>query len=151
MGPADVLSHLAAIKLKVDTSAPPNNRLTTQVRLLRDERGWFNIGAMIRLSIEGQRANDTTHSKEYYDRLLEDCEHGNAHRLIDNIFVNLYRQCFTEAEINQLVGFYKTSAGKKIATDFIVLTITGANAANEVVKAAAEKLSLEMKREGTSK
>ncbi len=40
---------------------------------------------MTRLSIEGQRTKDTAHSKEFYDRLLESCEHGELHRLIVNI------------------------------------------------------------------
>ena len=150
-GAAGMFSHFAAIKFKVDTTAPPNDRFTAEILLLRSERGWFNIGTMTKLSIEGQESKDTTHSKEYYHRLLEDCEHGAAHRLIDNIFVNLYRQCFTEAEVTQLVEFYKTSAGKKTATDFIDLSITGARAANEVVKQAAAKLSLEMKKEGKLK
>lgn len=145
---AGILSQWTAIKFKVDTTAPPNDRMTAQIHLLRAERGWFNIDNVIRLSIEGQRTKDTTHSKEYYKRLLESCEHGEVHRLIDNIFVNLYRQCFTEEEVNELVKFYKTSAGKKMGTDFIVLTITGANAANAAVKAAEEKLSLEMKKKG---
>jgi hypothetical protein len=150
-GTAAIFSRLAATKFRVDTTTPPEDQMTAEIRLLRAERGWFNVGNVIKLSIEGEESKDTTHSKEYYDRLLEDCEHGAAHRLIDNIFVNLYRQCFTEAEMKTLMEFYKTSAGKKIATDFIVLAITGANAANEVVKQAAATLSLEMKREGKTK
>lgn len=148
---AGLLSRLSGIKFKVDTTAPPNDRMTARIRLLRAERGWFNIDNVMRLSIEGQRKSDTTHSKEYYDRLLEDCEHGEVHRLIDNIFVNLYRRCFTPEEIDELVAFYKTSAGKKTGTDFIVLTITGAQAANAVVKAAEARLSIEMKKEGKPK
>jgi hypothetical protein len=138
-------------KFKVDTTAPPNDSLTAKIQMLRAERGSFNIDNVISITIQGQRSNDATHSEEYYDRLLEDCEHGTAHRLIENVFVNLYRQCFTEEEVDQLVGFYRTSAGKKTWRDFIILSITGASAAEKIVKATAVKLSSEMTKEGTLK
>jgi hypothetical protein len=138
-------------KFKVDTTAPPNDSLTAKIRMVRAERGAFNIENVIRLSIQGQRSNDTTHSKEYYDRLLEECQHGAAHRLIENVLINLYRQCFTAEEVDELVKFYKTSAGKKTWSDFLILSVTGAGAAEKIVKAAAEKLSSEMKKAGTLK
>jgi hypothetical protein len=151
-GPMAVISRLfGTTKFKVDTTAPPNESLTAKIQTLRAERGSFNIENVISLTIQGQRVTDTTHSKEYYDRLLEDCEHGAAHRLIENVFINLYRQCFTAEEVDQLVKFYKTSAGKKTWRDFIILSITGASAAEKIVKATAEKLSSEMKKEGTLK
>jgi hypothetical protein len=138
-------------KFKVDTTAPPNDSLTAKIQMLRAERGSLNIENVISLSIQGQRSTDTTRSREYYDRLLEDCQHGYAHRLIENVFTNLYRQCFSAEEVDQLVKFYKTSAGKKTRSDFIILSITGASAAEEIVKATAERLSSKMKKEGTLK
>jgi hypothetical protein len=41
--------------------------------MLRAERGSFNIENVISLTIQGQRSTDTTHSKEYSNRLLEEC------------------------------------------------------------------------------
>ena len=148
---ASISSLFGATKFKIDTTAPPNDSLTSKIRLLRSERGWFNIDDVIRLAIQGQQSTDTTHSKEYYKRLLEECQHGAAHRLIENVFINLYRQCFTADEVNQLTEFYKTSAGKKTRVDFLILSATGAAAAEKIVKATAEKLLLDMKKEGTSK
>lgn len=148
---ASISPLFGAIKFKIDTTTPRDDSLTARIRLLRTEYGSFNIDHVIRFSIQEQRSSDTTHSKDYYKRLLEECQYGVAHRLIENIFINLYRQCFTVEEVNQLMQFYKTSAGKKTTSDFIILTITGASAAEKIVKAAAEKLSLDMKREGTSK
>ena len=145
------LSQVTTLKFKVDTTDPPNDQFTANIRHLRSERGWFNVVNMIKLSIEAQRTTDTTHSKEYYDKLLADCEYGATHGLIENMLINLYRQCFTEKEVKELVEFYKTSAGKKLSSDFVVLSITGANAANEIVRAAAEKLSVEMNRDGRTK
>jgi hypothetical protein len=141
----------SANKFKVDTMTPPNDTLTAKIRLLRSERGWLNINNLIRFELQGQQLKDKTLPKEYYNKLLEDCEHGDTHRLIENVFINLYRQCFTEEKVNQLTEFYKTSAGKKTSLDFFVLSATGASAADKIVKVAAEKLSLEMKKEGTSK
>jgi len=148
---AGVASLLGSTKFKIDTTAPPNDSLTAKIRLLRSERGPLNIDNVIRLTLQGQQSTDTTHSREYYSRLLEECQHGAAHRLIENVVINLYRQCFTADEVNQLTDFYKTSAGKKTALDFLILSATGVAAAEKIVKATAEKLLLDMSKEGTSK
>jgi hypothetical protein len=139
------------IKLQVDTVSPPKDSLTIKIKLFRSERGPINFDNVIKFSIQGQQAKDTTHPKAYYDRLLEECQHGSAHLKIESILINLYRQCFTEQEIDQLRAFYKTSAGKKMITDIFMISTTAAPAIEKIVKGTADKLDEEMKAEGKKK
>ena len=138
-------------KFKIDTSAVPEDRLTEKIRILRAERGPINMDNVIKYTIQSQQANDKVRPKEYYDRFLEQCQQGEAHRMIENILINLYRQCFTEEEADQLIEFFKSSAGKKMRTDFLLLSATGATAVQKIVKTTADKLELEMKSEGKIK
>jgi hypothetical protein len=131
------------MKLEVDTVAPPEDSLTIKIRLFRSERGPVNFDNVIKFSIQGQQAKDTIHPKEYYDHLLEECQHGTAHLKIESILINLYRQCFTEEEIDQLREFYKTSAGKKMFIDILMISATVAPAIEKIVKVTADKMEHE--------
>lgn len=138
-------------KFKVDTTAVKEDSLTKKIFTLRAERGPVNLDNVLKFIIQNKEANDTVHSKKYYDALSDECQNGHSHQLIENILINLYRQCFTEPEIDQLILFYKSSAGKKMSNDFMVLSITAAMAAQEIVKATADKLDMEMKVRGKMK
>jgi hypothetical protein len=139
------------IKLQVDTIAPPEDSLTIKIRLFRSERGPVNFDNVIKLSIQEKQAKDTTLPKEYYDLLLKECQHGSAHLQIESILINLYRMCFTEQEIDQLREFYKTSAGKKMFINILMISATAAPAIEKIVKVTADKLDEEMKAEGKKK
>jgi len=138
-------------QFKVDTTAVPEDSLTQKIRLLRKVRGPLNMDIVIKNFIQGQEENDKTHPKEYFDRLLEECQNGNAHRLIENVLINLYKQCFTEQELDQLLLFYKSSAGQKMSKDFMLLSFTGATAAQRIIKTTAGNLDQEMRAEGKIK
>jgi|GEM_PF-573500 hypothetical protein len=128
----------------IDSSAVPEDPLTQKIRVLRSERGPINFENVIKFTIRDQQSKDTTRPKEYYDKFLEECQTGNAHRNIENVLINLYRQCFTEEEVDQLVEFYKSTAGKKMFKDFLLLTAIAANTVQDILKLTAEKLDKEM-------
>lgn len=98
-----------------------------------------------------QQANDTKRPKEYYLNLLDECQHGYAHHQIENILINLYRQCFTEKEVDQLVEFYKTSVGKRMMIDIFMITATAGAAIQQIVKVTSEKFDQKMKAEEKKK
>jgi len=139
------------IKLTVDTTSPPQDSLTMKILVLRSERGPLNFENVIRLSILDAQSKDTTLSKEYYDRLLDSCQIGSAHHVIENILVNLYRQCLSEKEVDQLIEFYKTPLGKKWFIELLIITTTATPAIKDIIHKTAEELEIEMKSESKIK
>ena len=149
--PPALQSLIGNLNLKVDTTAPPEDSLTKQIRLFRAERGLISFDTIIKYQIEGQQSNDTKHPEEFYRSLLDECQHGHAHHLMENILINLYRQCFTEKEMEQLVAFYKTSAGKKMMVNIMMITATAGPAIQQIVKETSEKIGQGMKSDGNKK
>ena len=143
--PASLQSLFGNLNLKVDTTSPPEDSLTKKIRIFRAERGSFSFDTVIKYQIESQQSNDTKRPKEYYLNLLDECQHGYAHHLIENVLINLYRQCFTEKEMDQLVEFYKTSAGKKMMVNVMIITATAGPAIQQIVKETSEKIGQGMK------
>ena len=149
--PADFQSLIGNLNLKVDTTSPPEDSLTIKIRLFRAERGLLSFDTVIKYSIMNNLSNDKKHSKEFYSNLLDECQHGHAHQLMEKILINLYRQCFTEKEIEQLVEFYKTSAGKKMMVDIMMITATAGPVIQQILKETSEKLDQRMKTGGKKK
>jgi len=149
--PAAFQSLIGDLKLKVDTVSPPEDSLTKKIRILRAERGSFCFDTVIKYQIVSQQSDDIKHSKAYYLDLLDEFQHGYAHHLIENILINLYRQCFTEKEVDQLVEFYKTSLGKRMMIDILMITATAGTSIQQIVKETSEKIDQKMKSEGKIK
>ena len=143
--PAAFQSLIGDLKLKVDTTTPAEDSLTKKIRILRAERGLISFDTIIKYQIESQKSNDNKRPKEFYLSLLGECQHGNAYHLIEHILINLYRQCFTEKEVDQLVEFYKTSVGKRLMVDILMITATAEPAIQQIVKVTSEKIDQKMK------
>jgi|ERR1035437_8778478 hypothetical protein len=133
------------LKLKVDTLKPPVDSLTSKIHALRYEKGPLNMDNMIRFIIQTKQSKDTIRTAAYYDTLLKECQQGKAHQMIDNIMVNLYRQCFTETEVDQLLEFFHTPVGKKMFMDQLLITVTATPAVQNIINETAEKLEKENK------
>ncbi len=149
--PAAIQSLIGDLKLKVDTTAPPEDSLTKKIRILRAERGSLSFDTVIKYQIISQQSGDTKRPKEFYLSLLDECQHGYAYHLVENILINLYRQCFTEKEMDQLVEFYKTSVGKRMMIDIFMITATAGTAIQQIVKETSDKMDQKMKIGGKKK
>ena len=149
--PSNFQSLFGNLNLKVDTTSPPEDSLTKKIRIFRSERGLMSFDTAIKYQIENQQSNDTKRPKEFYPGLLGELQHGHASHLIENILINLYRQCFTEKEVDQLVEFYKTPAGKKMMVNVMIITATAGPAIQQIVKETADKMDNKMKAEGKKK
>lgn len=126
--------------LKLDTTSVPNDRLTQKIRELRNEKQGLSIETIIKLKIEEERQNDKEHPKEYFDKLFTEVTAGKTGKLIDNCVINLYRRTFTEEEIEQLIAFYKTPAGKKMDNEFLIILVESAKDAEQLLKIAAKNI-----------
>ncbi len=128
--------------LKSDTIAVPDDFLTKKIKLLLSEKKGLTIGTILKIKIMEDQQKDTSHSKEFYNKLLEEVTTGKTSKLIENSLINLYRRKFTEKEIDELVSFYKTSAGKKMDTEFLLLLVESVKDAEQLLKLAAKNIQL---------
>ena len=128
--------------LQFDTLAVPEDSYTKKIRTLRKERSGFDVETVIRIKIMEEQQKDNARPKEFYDRLLNEVTTGPTSKLIDNLLINLYRKSFTEKEIQELIKFYKTSAGKKMNKEFILLILRSTKSVEQLLKIATKKMEL---------
>jgi len=126
--------------LKSDTLATPNDPLTKKIKTLLGERQGLTIQTILRIKIAEEQQKDTSHAKEFYNKLLEEVSTGKTSKLIENSLINLYRRIFTEKEIDDLVNFYKTSAGKKMDSEFLLILVESVKDAEQLLKLAAKNI-----------
>ncbi|MGZ8545720.1 MAG: DUF2059 domain-containing protein [Flavisolibacter sp.] len=116
---------------KIDTSAVAEDRFTKKVWELRALKGGFNINEAIEFKME-EEAKEGKTSQAQLDLLKASLTNGKAKQWLDNAVIHIYRQHFSYKEMKQLVKFYKTSAGQKLATDFPVIMMKSLMAAQVI-------------------
>ena len=102
---------------KLDTSAAPDDKMTRKIRELRELRGGFNINEAIDFKMQDEEKENKT-PKATLNYLREQFHHGKGKTWLDNAVIHIYRDHFNYRELKQMVKFYRTSAGRKLATDF---------------------------------
>ena|SRR6266498_2062918 len=126
--------------LKSDTVSVPDDQLTKKIKLLMSEKKGLTLGTILKIKIREEQQKDTVHSKEFYNKLLEDVTTGKTSKLIEKSLINLYRRTFTEKEVDELKNFYQTSAGKKIDKEFLLLLVQSVKDGEQLLKLAAARL-----------
>jgi len=126
--------------LKSDTVSTPDDQLTRKIKLLLSEKKGLSVGTILRIKIAEEQQKDTTHSKEFYDKLLGEITSGKTGKLIENGLINLYRRTFNEKEIDELIRFYRTSAGKKMDKEFLLIMVESIKGAEQLLKMAAKNI-----------
>lgn len=118
---------------KVDTSAVPEDKLTQEIRELRNLKGGFNINGAMQYKIAEERAKKEIPTQEL-DQLEAFYTSGNGKKWLDNAIIWIYRNQFTYSEIKALQKFYKSSAGVKMAENFPVIMIQSLKAAEVITE-----------------
>lgn len=126
--------------LKKDTMAVPDDAFSRKIKLLRTEKNSLNIEMIMQIKIKEEQEKDKSRPKEFYDKLLQEMTTGETGRLLENCMINMYRESYTEEEIDELIRFFKTSAGKKMNTEFIFLIARSVKDAEYLMKIAMTKL-----------
>lgn len=116
---------------KIDTSAVPEDKITFKIRELLDLRGVFNINEAIAFKLAEEEKENKT-SREELDKIRGSMLHGEAKRWLDHAVINIYRQHFSFNELKQLIKFYKSSAGQKLASQFPFIMIKSLMAAQTI-------------------
>ena len=132
--------------LRSDTLSVPDNALTKKIKLLLDEKRGLTIGTILRLKLTEEQQKDTTHTKDFYSKLLAECTTGKTGKLIENSLINLYSRTFSEKEIDDLISFYKTSAGKKMDQEYLLLLVESVKDLEQLLKLAVKKVESESKK-----
>jgi hypothetical protein len=122
---------------KPDTTSPPADKITQKIIELRKLRGGFNINEAIAFKLEEDRQKGETPA-DVQKKFADFFTAGNGKRWLDNATIWLYRNRFSYNELKQLVKFYKTSAGQKMASDFPIIMLESLAAA-EMLKTNFEK------------
>lgn len=117
---------------KPDTSAVPNDKLTHAIIKLRNLKGGFNINEAVEYKIAEERPKKELPA-EQIDKLSAYLTKGDGKRLLDNAVVHIYRNTFTYHEVKQMIRFYRSGAGQKMAETFPVVMLE-CFAAGEYVK-----------------
>jgi len=125
--------------LKKDTMAVPDDAFTRKIKKLRREKNGMNIELIVQIKIKEEQEKDKTRPKEFYDKLLLEMTTGETGRLLENCVINMYRESYTEREVDELIRFFKTSAGKKMNTEFIFLIARSVKDAEQLMKIAGTK------------
>ena len=130
--------------LKSDTLAPPKDVFTQKIKILRKERKGLTTENILRIKIMEEQQKDTVHSKNFYTELQREITIGKTGQLLENSFINLYRNHFTEKEVDDLITFYKSSAGKKMDNDFILLMVQSVKGAEQLLKIAGNNVEKQL-------
>jgi hypothetical protein len=130
----DIFNRIAkSIKeFRLDTTAAPDDEITRKITELRSLKGGFNINEAIDFKLEEDRQKNEV-SKAAQDSLSRFFKSGNGKKWLDNAVTWIYRRHFTYKELQELVRFYRTPAGQKMATNFPVIMIQSLQAA-ELIK-----------------
>ncbi len=106
---------------KPDTSAAPDDKITRKIIELRSLKGGFNINEA--MDFKFQEEMQKSGADEKWAKLSESFNHGKGKQWLDNAVIRIYREEFSYKELKQLVKFYKTPAGRKIAKDFPIIMV----------------------------
>ncbi len=125
----------AAKEYVPDTSAAPNDKLTRKIMEFRNLKGGFNINEAVLFKFQEEEAKATdAAAKEAVQKMKDAFFNGNAKHWLNNAIIHIYRTQFTYKEMRQLVKFYRTPAGQKMATQLPVIIVKSLAAAEMIQK-----------------
>jgi uncharacterized protein len=127
--------------LRLDTLSAPEDMLTHKIRQLLGEKKGLTVATIVQIKIADEQQKDTVHSKEFYDKLSKEMTAGTTGRLLENSVINLYRRTFTESEVDELISFYKTSAGHKMESEYLFMMVESVKDAEQLLKLALQRVN----------
>ena len=126
-------------EFKLDTTAVPNDKLSKRIEKLRSLKGGFNINEAIEFKIAEERSKENAPTEEL-DKIEAFFKTGNGKKWLNNAVIWIYRKQFTLKEINQLIRFYESSAGQKMAEKFPILMLQSLKAGEEIKEYFVQQL-----------
>ncbi|HEX2533536.1 MAG TPA: DUF2059 domain-containing protein [Chitinophagaceae bacterium] len=115
-----ITRHMQAFR--PDTTPPPRDRTTRRITEILRLKGGFDISEAIEFKLEEDRRNQSMPDSSLR-KLASFFREGNGRRWLHHALVHIYRKHFTPKEIRQLLKFYQTAAGRKMAADFPLIML----------------------------
>lgn len=116
-----------------DTTSVPEDKLTREIRKLREVKGGFNISEAILFKI-GEDLSKSDITAEEAAKLEKFFSSGNGKTWLENAVIRIYREKFTYSEVRSMVRFYKSKAGQKMADESPVIMLKSLKAAESIVE-----------------
>jgi len=103
----------------VDTTAAPNDDLTKEIKkLLTITNSMTTAVVVMKGTIESQRQNPNVQlPEEFYTRFIAAIDNGQVGGMLENAIIKIYRQKFTKEEMQEVIKFYESPVGKKMAAE----------------------------------
>jgi hypothetical protein len=101
----------------IDTTAAPNDDLTKEIKKLLSITNSMNTAVVVmKGTIESQRQNPNVQlPEEFYTRFIAAIDNGQVGGMLENAIIKIYRQKFTKEEMQEVIKFYESPVGKKMA------------------------------------
>lgn len=119
----------------IDTTEPPNDKLTKKIAELRTLRGGFSIDEAIQFKL-GEEKEAGKIAGTTPDQLKSYFTNGHGYTLLTRAVTWIYRNEFSLKDVKQLVKFYKTNAGQKLSARFPIIMLESLAAAELIMKGA---------------
>lgn len=104
------------IKIDFDTTAAPADALTIAIKKMLKITGSLNLGVQFgKMLNEMQNTDQNGLPKQFYERFFQEIQFGESAKTYENLIVKIYRRYFTLDDVNKLIQFYESPAGKKYA------------------------------------
>jgi uncharacterized protein len=134
---------------EIDTIPPPNDELTKEIKkLLQVTNGINTSKTVMRGAIESQRKMNSGLPDEFYVRMLAAVENGQVSGYIEHVIVKIYRQKFTVEEVREVIKFYDSPIGKKMAAESATIADSARIEGEKVGQYVAIKIIEELMKEG---
>jgi hypothetical protein len=117
----------------IDTSNVPDDKITAVIRKLRSAKGGFNINEAIDYKIQ-EEVQKNPAAKDSMMKIAGSFKNGDPGRWLDNAVIWIYRKEFSYKELKQILKFYKTPAGQKMAKDFPVIMLKSLRASEIILE-----------------
>jgi len=103
----------------IDTTAAPNDDLTKEIKKLLTITNSMNTAIVVmKGTIESQRQNPSVQlPDEFYNRFIAAIDNGRVGGMLENAIIKIYRQKFTKEEMQEVIKFYESPVGKKMAAE----------------------------------
>lgn len=133
----------------VDTTAPPADELTAEIRKLITLTGAINLGVQFAKGMQDNQSYGLP--KEFYDRLYQEISTGSSRILFENAIIKAYRKFYTLEDAKALSAFYSSPVGKKSLAIMPALMEECQGKGGDIGRVAGMKVYNQLMKEGIIK
>ena len=142
------MKHLLLIAFVLTLSINTNAQTDTKEKLIKEMLDLSGANKMalqtMEMMITSFKKQMPTVNTDFWDEFMKEAQTGDLISMIAPV----YAKHFTEAEIKELIAFYKTPIGKKLVEKLPVITQESYGIGEEWGKALSEKVVAKLKAAG---